>query len=276
MCRSMFRAPLAMMSVVALAALALTDTTSDAGPISAKSGESTAPRCQGGQTGCAPCPADPRTTVDRGSAAVRYRWKNLVYRDDFCGSSLDDTWAAYNSAGHNGNGTRSPQQITVSDGILRMSGTEDGTTAGMSSRYAQRYGRWEVRARFPAGCGCYHPILILWPQSGTWPEAGEIDFAEVFDPDRQKVNFNLHYSAEDRLLSAALPIDATQWHDYAVEWTPDHIVGYVDGEEFFGTDRADVQPPGPMTQTVQLDWFPQDGAGAGAVLEVDWAAMYAL
>jgi hypothetical protein len=53
-------------------------------------------------------------------------------------------------------------------------------------------------------------------------------------------------------------------------------MGYVDGTEFFSTDRADVQPPGPMAQTVQLDWIPEDGAGAGAILEVDWAAMYAL
>jgi hypothetical protein len=132
--------------------------------------------------------------VDRRSAAAKYRWRNLVYRDDFCGSSLDDSWVAYNSAGHGGNGTRSPEQITLSDGVLRMIGTEDGTTAGMSSRYAQRYGRWEIRARFPAGCGCYHPVLILWPQSGSWPEAGEIDFAEVMDPNRQKLNFNLHYA----------------------------------------------------------------------------------
>jgi phosphatidylinositol-3-phosphatase len=256
--------------------------SADATPVTAifAADVTVARQCGASRALCAPCPADRRASVgaaDRGSATAKYHWwKNQVYRDDFCGSSLGDSWAAYDSAGHNGNGTRSPEQIAVSNGILRMTGTADGTTAGMSSRYAQQYGRWEVRARFPAGCGCYHPVLILWPESGNWPEAGEIDFAEVFGADRQKVNFILHYSAEDRQLSSSLPIDTTQWHHYAVEWTPDHIIGYVDGEEFFSTDRLDVQPPGPMAQTVQLDWFPEVGTGTGAVLEVDWAAMYTL
>jgi acid phosphatase len=219
----------------------------------------------------APEPGD-----DHGSAAVKYGWTKQVYRDDFTGSSLGAHWEAYDSPGHNGKGIRSPEQIEVSNGILRMTGTPDGVTAGMAAVRAQRYGRWEVRARFPAGCGCYHPVLILWPESGDWPAGGEIDFAEVFDAGRQELNFFLHYSAENRQLSSERRVDMTQWHYFAVEWTPDHITGYVDGSPFFHTDRRDVQPPGPMAQTIQLDWFPEQGADTGAALEVDWAAMYAL
>jgi len=215
------------------------------------------------------------STTGQITAAARYGWGEPIRRDGFTGTELDPSWGVYDSPGHNGHGVRSPDQVSVGDGIMRITGTPDGTTAGMSWRHPQMYGRWEIRARFPAGCGCYHPVLILWPHSGDWPAGGEIDYAEVFEADRQKLNFFLHYSADDKQITSSLPVDTTQWHNYAVEWTADHITGYVDGEPFFHTGRSDVQPPGPMEQTIQLDWFPDQDAGTGATLEVDWAAMYA-
>lgn len=210
------------------------------------------------------------------TAAFRYAWKNLVVRDDFNGRSLSSSWGPYDSPGHAGNGIRSPRQISVGNGILRMTGSRDGTTGGMDSRHAQRYGRWEIRARFPAGCGCYHPVLILWPTEHSWPAGGEIDFAEVTDdPARQTLKFFLHYGADNRQLRGSRAVDMTQWHNFAVEWAPSHVTGYVDGRVFFHTTRRDVQPPGPMKQTIQLDWFPDEGRGT-AILEVDWATIYRL
>ncbi len=208
-----------------------------------------------------------------GTAAGRYGWTNLVARDDFTGSSLDPSWGVYDSAGNDGKGIRSPGQISISNGVLRMTGTPNGRTAGMYWKGSQKYGRWEIRARFPAGCGCYHPVLILWPADGNWPAAGEIDYAEVFDPNRQKLNFFLHYSADNKVLDGSRQVDMTQWHNFAVEWTDDHLTGYVDGQPFFHTTQRNALPPGPMYQTIQLDWFPGDTPG-GAILEVDWARKY--
>jgi Glycosyl hydrolases family 16 len=207
------------------------------------------------------------------TAAGRYGWTDLVARDDFNGSSLHPSWRAYNSAGHAGNGIRSPEQITLSNGILRMIGTPTGTTAGMDWDHPQKYGRWETRARFPAGCGCYHPVMILWPAEHPWPLGGEIDYAEVTDPARQTLKFFVHYGADNRQIGSAVRVDMTQWHNLAVEWSPDHITGYVDGKPFFHTSRRAAQPPGPMRQTIQLDWFPSATKGR-AILEVDWATIY--
>jgi hypothetical protein len=216
----------------------------------------------------------PDSTAAR-TAATRYGWTNLVARDDFDGSYLRSSWRPYDSAGHAGNGIRSPRQISLRNGVLHMTGTRDGATAGMDWKYAQRYGRWEIRARFPAGCGCYHPVLILWPADRPWPAGGEIDYAEVTDPARRRVKFFLHYGADNRQLEASRQLDMTEWHNFAVEWTPYHVTGYVDGQTFFHTERRDVLPPGPMRQTVQLDWFPDSGRG-DAIIEVDWATMYRL
>lgn len=219
----------------------------------------------------------PRRSATSGSqtAAARYGWTNLVARDDFAGSALHPSWGAYDSKGNSGKGVRSPRQISLRDGVLRMTGTPDGTTAGMAWRHPQKYGRWEIRARFPAGCGCYHPVLILWPDADPWPAGGEIDYAEVFDSSRQNLNFFLHYGADNRQLRGDKRVDMTRWHSFAVEWTSDHLTGYVDGEAFFHTSQRNALPPGPMNQTIQLDWFPGPRA-AGAVLEVDWATIYRL
>ena len=73
-------------------------------------------------------------------------------------------------------------------------------------------------------------------------------------------------------------IDATQWHNWAVEWTPTHVVAFVDGREWYRTTDVSILPPGPMHLCIQLDWFP--GSGSGSVQEpymhVDWVKQYSL
>ena len=208
------------------------------------------------------------------TAAARYGWTTVVARDDFTGTRLRPSWGAYDSAGNSGEGRRSPGQIKVRDGILTMTGTADGVTAGMAWDHPRKYGRWEVRARFPAGCRCYHPVLILWPDDDPWPEGGEIDYAEVFDARRAELHFFLHYGPDNKQIAGSRAVDMTRWHAYAVEWTPTRITGYVDGEPFFRTTRRSAFPPGRMEPTIQLDWFP-DGSGGTASLQVDWAVIYA-
>jgi len=220
--------------------------------------------------------ASPRSgRAEPTTAAARYGWTKVVARDDFTGARLHDRWGAYDSAGNSGEGRRSPDQIKLRDGVLTMTGTGDGVTAGMAWDYPRKYGRWEIRARFPVGCKCYHPVLLLWPNDDPWPEGGEIDYAEVFDARRSELHFFLHYGRDDDQIGGSTAVDMTRWHAYAVEWTPDHISGYVDGKRYFHTTQQSAFPPGRMEQTIQLDWFP-DGSGGAATLQVDWAVIYAL
>ena len=87
-------------------------------------------------------------------------------------------------------------------------------------------------------------------------------------------------SAYERLMRADPDrwrrVDATRWHTWAVDWTPDGITGYVDGEEWFsGTDPATL-PPGPMHLCVQLDFFPTgDAQVRPSRMDVDWVRQYA-
>jgi hypothetical protein len=92
------------------------------------------------------------------------------------------------------------------------------------------------------------------------------------------VGFTIWLGAAVRLLGGgAVDVDATQWHNWAVEWTPKGITAYVDGNPWWHTDDTGVLPPGPMHLCVQLDWFPtSDGAVRPSEMQVDWVRQYPL
>lgn len=215
--------------------------------------------------------------VDDGvTAAGKYGWQNLVREDNFDGTELGEGWSAYDGPGHAGNGVRSPEQVKLSNGILRIEGTEDGTTGGVAWNPGQLHGRWETRAKYTPGTSAYHQVLILWPDAEDFPVGGEIDYSEVADSERQNLNFFLHYGENNDQVHAEKQVDMTKWHNYAVEWTPEHIIGYVDGEEFFRSEDPKTLPPRAMHPTIQLDWFPEDGEPGTGLMEVDWIRQYGL
>jgi hypothetical protein len=74
------------------------------------------------------------------------------------------------------------------------------------------------------------------------------------------MNFFLHHGCNNQQISARQAIDTTQWHNYAVDWQPDGITGYIDGVQWFRTTNVGYLPPGPMHQGIQLDWFPDGKA----------------
>ncbi len=220
-------------------------------------------------TGSGPSAAGEGTT-----AAERYGWGAPDREDDF-GSGLAQ-WDLYEGPGHAGNGQRSAAAVTVRDGVLTITGDAEGTTGGMSWGSGQRYGRWEGRVRAPASDPSYNALLLLWPDADDFPAGGEIDFMEMLDPTRQRTDFFLHHGPDNDQVTAQVEVDGTQWHNWAVEWTPEEIVGYVDGEEWFRTTDTGTFPPGPMHLCIQLDWFP-DGGGSvqESTMEIDWVRQYA-
>lgn len=213
---------------------------------------------------------------DGPTAAAKFGWDNLVQEDDFNGTAVSDLWDLYDGPGHDGKGIRSPDAVSVADGILTIDGTPDGTTGGMTWGNGQLYGRWEARARYTAGTPAYHQVLLLWPDKEDWPVGGEVDYSEVTDGPRKKLNFFLHYGEDNSQEDDATEIDMTQWRSYAVEWTAEHVLGFVDGEEFFRSETPEANPPRPMHATIQLDWFPEDGEEGTGKMEVDWIRQYAI
>ena len=128
------------------------------------------------------------------------------------------------------------------------------------------------------------PRLLLWPDSEDWPEDGEIDIMEIPKGDRTKAYFTVHWGEHNTQDGGSAAGDFTQWHTFAVEWTPDHVSGFVDGEQVYRTDKPEANPPGPMHFAMQQDigpygddWIPAPDAGTPATctFEVDWVRIYA-
>ena len=105
------------------------------------------------------------------------------------------------------------------------------------------YGRVEVRAQLPGARGTRPAIWMLPDQwtygNGGWPDNGEIDIMEYvgYRPDVvqasthcKKNNFRLH---TEKTATRALPTATTAFHTYALEWTPDTLKAFVDGQHYF-------------------------------------------
>jgi hypothetical protein len=209
------------------------------------------------------------------TAADTQNWGAANRADDFGDQSSLAGWNLYDGPGHNGNGRRTPSAISVGDGTLTITGDAQGNSAGIAWNPGQMYGRWEVCARSPQAAPGYHSVLLLWPDAEDWPSGGEVDFMESTDPARQNVEGWLHYGPNDDREFSEVPIDATQWRSWAVEWTPQRLAMFVDGALWWQSTNTANLPPRPMHLCIQLDNFGGDLRDGGQ-LQVDWARQYAV
>ncbi|WP_179467597.1 glycoside hydrolase family 16 protein [Mycolicibacterium vinylchloridicum] len=209
------------------------------------------------------------------TAAATLGWGTPNRADDFTDPASLRQWSVYDGPGHDGNGRRTPSAISAANGTLTITGDSQGNSGGMALLPGQLHGRWEACVKSSPSAPGYHSLLLLWPDAENWPVGGEIDFMEIADPTRQSVEGWLHYGPNDERESGAVQIDATQWHSWAVEWTPQRVAVFVDGVQWWqATDPAHL-PPGPMHLCIQLDNFGGD-LNSGAAMSVDWVRQYSL
>jgi beta-glucanase (GH16 family) len=224
---------------------------------------------------------DPANRSDA-EAAVRNGWQ-LTANDEFDGTALDrGKWSPYTGETTGGVGRHLAENISVRDGQLVL--TSRGlTSAGLAWRGGQQYGRWEMRAKTNPGTG-YGDVALLWPDAEDWPEGGELNFMEVPKGDRSETHTIVHYGEDNSQVGKSIRGDFTQWHNYAVEWLPDRVVFYIDGQEVFRTTDPEQIPPRPMHLAMQQDigpygddWIPARDETSPETLDfqVDWVRIYA-
>ncbi|MEV0403987.1 glycoside hydrolase family 16 protein [Actinoallomurus sp. NPDC050550] len=212
-----------------------------------------------------------------GTAAARYNWGKPLRVENFSGKAVNKKdWELYEDPGKDKPGgektKRRPSQAKVKNGILTITGLANGWSEGMAwHKGIRKYGRWETRVRAGKGCGCYHPVLLLWGES----KPAEVDYMEdIQDPNRTHPNFFLHYG-NDQQLQQQVKVDLTKWHTFAVEVTSTQVNGYVDGKRWFHTTKSAAIPRGTLAPTIQLDWFPGDSrTHTGGTMQVDWIKLY--
>ncbi|PPK97305.1 glycosyl hydrolase family 16 [Kineococcus xinjiangensis] len=142
----------------------------------------------------------------------------------------DELWWRYGGVASASRSPYASSGVSVSGGNLVLTSRKgaDGVWrgAGVGHRVNQTYGRWTVRARAEKGRGITM-VALLWPSAGGRPP--EIDFAEDNGGDRDMMSVTTHFEDRTRKHSETA-IDSTQWHDYAVEWTPGQIKYLIDGK----------------------------------------------
>ena len=115
------------------------------------------------------------------------------------------------------------------------------------SKVTFTYGTAAARMKLPAGAGLWPAFWALG--DGRWPDTGEIDIMENVG-DASWTSVALHspsYSGNTPLVKRspfATGEDATGWHVYAVDWTPDLLVFKRDDREVYRVTRAMVEAHG--------------------------------
>jgi hypothetical protein len=101
--------------------------------------------------------------------------------------------------------------------------------------YTPQYGFFEIRARFPSDPSSMAALWMIGYEDE--PErSAEICVAEIFGPDvrpgEAAVGMGVHPFGDPRITDEwarqPVAVDATDFHVYAVEWTPDHVAFFVD------------------------------------------------
>ena len=167
-------------------------------------------------------------------------------------------------------------------------------TSGMINTYhsfAQTYGYFEMSAKLPAGQGLW-PAFWLMPTDGSWPP--ELDVMEVLG----NRSTQLYTTVHSQVSGASGWIDPTGgvnhyttgagttvtdtsagFHTYGVDWEPDKITWYFDGQKIFqAATPADMNKPMYLIANLAVggDWpgSPISSTKFPATMQIDYIRAY--
>lgn len=187
-------------------------------------------------------------------------WK-LIWNDEFGGNSLDTTkWdpILWTTPFNHEQQAYDSSRATVSGGNLVLTaddadfGGKSYTSGKVESKWAQQYGRWEVRAKLPGTRGTW-PAIWLLPDMHQyrWPSQGEIDIMEHRGDKPTITSSAFHWgpnprgrkflTAEQAISRAGRLVDFSEsFHTYAVEWDPRELRFFVDDVHHYTICDADT------------------------------------
>jgi beta-glucanase (GH16 family) len=184
-----------------------------------------------------------------------------TFDDEFNGTTVDGKkWYPITTAAtgfHSGPECfmLSTNNISEGDGVLRLTARKEAApftcktpTGGYTTQYtsgalntlgrfSQTYGRYEIRAKFPAAtvAGIQSSLWML-PVSNTygpWPTNGEIDIAEQYSLYPDRAIPYVHYSPaggyDPNATNNFCKITPNQFHTFVLQWTTSAILISYDG-----------------------------------------------
>lgn len=135
----------------------------------------------------------------------------------------------------------------------------DGGTVSTHGKFSQTYGRFEIRAKFPAPTiRGLHAALWMWPVNptkyGAEPKSGEIDIAEQFSNMPNTATPYIHYVPkvkDDAVTNYGCSIPANSFSTYVLLWTSTTITISINGKNCVQdtwVPRAPLTAPEPFNQ----------------------------
>lgn len=183
----------------------------------------------------------------------------LVWQDEFEYSGLpDSTKWLYDTEGNDaGWGNNEAQLYTVErientkveNGILHIIAQKEDyqnkkyTSARLISKADWQYGKFETRAKLPAGRGTWAAIWMMpggWTfNDGNWPDIGEFDIMEHVGHDPGVIHASAHskdyqwQKGTQQTNTIHVPGATEEFHSYTWEWTPEVVKAYIDNQLYF-------------------------------------------
>jgi len=215
----------------------------------------------------------------------------LFWEDQFDGDALDPKKWEVRGVGPRGLGFVSPEAVKVGNGYLKLSAfKKDGRillgAVGTQNHFMTRYGFFECRAELQKSPEIW---AAFWIQSteiakGEDPSiyGAEIDIMEFFKklgPDIVSHNVHWAYGPNQKTthgMQSYLKGVSQGFHTFAVEWTPEKYVFFVDGYKYYEVTTGISKIEEYLILSMEL---PSDEAQIGStvfpdVFTVDYVRVY--
>jgi beta-glucanase (GH16 family) len=209
-------------------------------------------------------------------------WRPL-FATDFSGTDLPVECESYE--GPQGGAAASyyrPDEVAVSDGLLHLTmrrrdaGGRAFTAGGIGCRaVAQTFGRYEFRARVPAGAGI-DSFVTLWPtESGHDKDATLVEI--LARPGAEKAYLTNQYGSGSSQVTAPGRY-SDDFHTYTIEWSPSFFRVLIDGTTRMTDAHVSAREKWigfAMSSGDPLTGRPDAATPLPAEFQVDWLRVYA-
>lgn len=184
----------------------------------------------------------------------------------------------------------------ITDGTLKIIAKKKGDeviSIRMNTHESWTYGYFEARLKLPVGKGTWPAFWMLPKDQNKWPDDGEIDIMEEVGVRPNWTSSAIHSKAYYHSIKTHktgeqyVPTAESDFHVYGLEWTPDYIMGFVDGKAhfIFRNDKMNNKDTWPFDKPFYLklnlawggDWGGMNGVDDGALpatYEIDYVRVY--
>ncbi|RCW77336.1 glycoside hydrolase family 16 protein [Saliterribacillus persicus] len=183
---------------------------------------------------------------------------DLIWNDEFQTNELNEQkWSTENWASEKNQELHyyRPENVEVKDDHLQLISKKENyqgrkyTSGAVHTRdtFTFQYGRAEIRAKLPQGQGIFPAFWMMPDIENVW--LPEIDILEMLGHEPQKIWMVQHWIDKNGKIntdSSHVTLENStgdRHHTYAVEWSPEKIAWFIDGEKRFESDAYSPDMP---------------------------------